>query len=501
VQPRRNEANLIVTNSGASTALTSGEVSPGPPRKWTALRRAIRPILVAVLPVLFWFAPLNLDPKTHHALAIAAFMILAWITETMDQGMAGIIGCYLFWALGVVRFDVAFSGFANDTPWFLLGAVVFGIMAAKSGLGRRIAYLTILRVGVTYRRLLLALILADFLLTFLVPAGLARVVILAPIAMGLIEALGLGPGSNLGRGMFLIITYTAGVFDKTIIAGAAAITSRGIIESIGHVEVLWSRWFLAYLPSDIITILVAWRLTLWLYPPEKASLPGGIRLLNEELRKMGRWTASEKKALALMVAAVALWMTDFLHHISPSIICIGIALVAILPVAGMLEISDLRQRNFMIFFFVASAVGMGEVLRATKALDLLTNALFSWMGPLLARPYVSSFVLYWTGFVYHIFLGSEVSMLGASLPALMNVAHAHGLNPLALGMIWTFASGGKIFVYQSAVMIAGYSYGYFTPKDLLRLGLCMSLVDSIQLLLLVPIYWPLIGIRMMGLGS
>jgi di/tricarboxylate transporter len=49
-------------------------------------------------------------------------------------------------------------------------------------------------------------------------------------------------------------------------------------------------------------------------------------------------------------------------------------------------------------------------------------------------------------------------------------------------------------VYQSAVMIAGYSYGYFKPKDLFRLGLCMSIVDSLQLLLLVPLYWPWVGI-------
>jgi solute carrier family 13 (sodium-dependent dicarboxylate transporter), member 2/3/5 len=454
------------------------------------------------VPAILWVAPLHLDPKPHHALAITAFMILAWVTEAMNPGLAGVIGCYLFWALGVVQFDIAFSGFANDTPWFLLAAMLFGIMASKSGLARRLAYLIILRVGVTYRRLLLGLILADFFLTFLVPSGIARVVILAAVALGLIEALGLGPGSNLGRGMFLIITYTAGVFDKTIIAGAAAITGRGIVESIGHVHVLWSQWFLAYLPSDVITILVAWRLTLWLHPPEQVSLPGGIRFLTDELRKMGRWTASEKKALAFILAAVALWMTDFLHHISPSMVGIGIALLAVLPVFGVLNSGDLKQTNFLaIFLFVASAVGMGEVLRATKSLEVLTNILFSRLEPVLANPYLSSFVLYWTGFVYHIFLGSEVSMLGASLPVLMEMAHAHGLNPLALGMIWTFSSGGKIFVYQSAVMIAGYFYGYFTPKDLLRLGFCMSIVDSVQLLLLVPIYWPLLGIQLAGIAN
>jgi di/tricarboxylate transporter len=76
----------------------------------------------------------------------------------------------------------------------------------------------------------------------------------------------------------------------------------------------------------------------------------------------------------------------------------------------------------------------------------------------------------------------------------MTFAKAHGLDPLALGMIWTFAAGGKIFVYQSAVLIVGYSYGYFETRDLFRLGLILTVVESLILLVLVPLYWPLIGL-------
>ena len=451
-------------------------------------------MLAIVIPAIIWFAPFHLDPRAQHALAIATFMIIAWITEALDHGLTGLIGCYLFWALGVVKFDVAFSGFADDTPWFLFGAILFGAMAGKSGLARRLAYLVVASVGTTYSRILLGLILSDFLLTFLVPSGMARVAIMAAVALGLIETFRLGPGSNIGRGMFLILTYTAGVFDKTIIAGAAAITGRGLIEKMGHVEVLWSQWFLAYLPSDVITILVAWRLTLWLYPPEQASLPGGVQFLREELDKMGPLTVMEKKSLALMLLAIGLWMTDFLHHISPSMIGLGIGLLAALPGFGVLGVEDLKRVNYLPVFFVASAVGMGKVLSATKGLDVLTNILFSWMEPLVTNVYRSTFVLYWTGFVYHIFLASEVSMLGTSMPLLMNFATSHGLNPLALGMIWTFSAGGKIFVYQSAVLIVGYAYGYFEARDMFRLGLCMSVVDSLLLLVVAPFYWPLIGI-------
>jgi len=427
-------------------------------------------------------------------LAIASFMIIAWITEALAHALTGLIGCFLFWASKVVKFDVAFGGFADETPWFLFGAILFGMMATKSGLARRLAYLVMLRVGNTYSRLLLGLILSDFLLTFLVPSGIARVVIMAAIAIGLVEAFGLGIGSNVGRGMFIVLTYTAGIFDKMVIAGAASITARGLIEKVGHVEVLWSKWFLGYLPCSLITIFIAWRLTLWFFPPEKPGLPGGAEHLRAELRKMGPWSQLEKKALLLMLIAISLWLTDMVHHVSPAVIGLGVGLFAVLPRIGVLDMDDLKRLNYLPVFFVAAAVSMGQVLASTKALDLLTNVMFAWMEPLMTNVYSSTLVLYWTAFIYHFFLASEVSMLGTSIPLLMNFATTHGFDPLALGMIWTFASGGKIFVYQSAVMIVGYSYGYFDGRDMLRIGLSLTIVESILLLLVVPFYWPLIGI-------
>jgi hypothetical protein len=84
-----------------------------------------------VIPAAFWFAPFPLADPAKHAISITLFMILAWAVEIMDHGLVGLIGCYLFWALKVVKVDVAFAGFSEDTPWFVLGAMLFGTMAAK----------------------------------------------------------------------------------------------------------------------------------------------------------------------------------------------------------------------------------------------------------------------------------------------------------------------------------------------------------------------------------
>jgi len=450
--------------------------------------------LCVIVPVAMWFLPLGLEAPIQRALAVSTFMTLAWITTAFEYALAGLIGCYLFWVLGIAPIQVAFGGFAETTTWFIFGAFLFGRMASKSGLGRRLAYMVMRAVGHSYSRLLLGLILSDFLLTIIVPSGVARVVIMAAVALGLMEAFGVSKSSNIARGMFIILTYTASIFDKMIIAGAASITARGLIEKVGNVEVLWSRWFLAYLPCDLITIFVAWRLTLFFFPPERTELPGGAEYLNNELRRMGRWSVLEKRSAILMLAAVGLWMTDFIHHIPSPMIGLGVGLAAALPRVGVLDGDDVRKIDYMPLFFVAAALSMGQVLVATKALDLLTDVVFGWMEPHITNVYSSTLVLYWSAFLYHLPIGDEVAMLATSIPVLMNFAREQNLDPLALGMIWTFGAGAKLFVYQSGVIVVGYSYGCFEARDMLKIGACLTIVESLILLLLVPWYWPLIGV-------
>jgi di/tricarboxylate transporter len=270
-----------------------------------------------VIPITLWFAPLNFDLTAKHALAISSFMIVAWITEAMPHTVTGLFGCYLFWVLKVVKFNVAFGGFADQTPWFLFGAALLGMMATKSGLARRLAYIVMRRVGGGYSRILLGFILSSFLLTFLVPSGIACVIIMAAIALGLMEVFRLGRGSNVGRGIFITLTYTAGTFDKMVIAGPSSILGRGLIENGAHVHVYYSLWLLAFLPCTIVTIFCIWRLVIWLYPPEKDVLSVGMEFIHEELRKMGPWTPLEKKSLLFMLAAITLWMTSSITYLRP----------------------------------------------------------------------------------------------------------------------------------------------------------------------------------------
>jgi len=120
--------------------------------------------------------------------------------------------------------------------------------------------------------------------------------------------------------------------------------------------------------------------------------------------------------------------------------------------------------------------------------------MMSWMTPLMGGAYESPSVLYWAGFLYHFVLGSELSMLSTSLPVMLNYAQSHGFNPTAVAMVWAFAAGGKLFMYQSSVLIQGYAYGYFDSRDMFKVGLVLTIIEGIILFFLVPLYWPLIGL-------
>jgi solute carrier family 13 (sodium-dependent dicarboxylate transporter), member 2/3/5 len=209
---------------------------------------------------------------------------------------------------------------------------------------------------------------------------------------------------------------------------------------------------------------------------------------------MGSWTGAEFRAALLMSIAIGLWVTDFVHHIPAPMIGLGVGLLAIVPGIGVLKTDDLRSINYLPIFFVAAAVGLSNVLADSKALDVVTAVLFDRVRPFIGTGPMSALGLYWAAFLYHILIGNEIAMLATSIPPLMAYAKQHAIDPLALGMIWTFGAGPKIFIYESGVLVVGYSYGYFDSRDMLKIGAVLSLVTAAILVLLVSFYWPLLGI-------
>lgn len=199
---------------------------------------------------------------------------------------------------------------------------------------------------------------------------------------------------------------------------------------------------------------------------------------------------------ALLTAGVALWVTDFLHGISPASVGLGIGLAALLPGIGVLDSDDLRSLNYLPILFVGSAISLDGALTATGALSHVTDGMMNALIPFVPDLRIGSIPLYLAACVYHLLLGNEIAMVATSIPALMQFARLHGLDPLAVGMIWTLGAGGKLFLYHSTVLIVGHSYGYFHRRDLLRMGAWVTIVEAAVVQVLVSAYWPWLGYQL-----
>jgi di/tricarboxylate transporter len=131
-------------------SITEVEITRRP--RWAALvarRTVLTQVATVAIPVAVWFAPLGVASRTQHSLAILSFMILAWISESIDYAVAGLLGCVLFWALGVAKFDQAFIGFVDPTTWFMFAALLMGQIASSTTVAKRLASWVMLRVGGT----------------------------------------------------------------------------------------------------------------------------------------------------------------------------------------------------------------------------------------------------------------------------------------------------------------------------------------------------------------
>ncbi len=460
--------------------------------KRTATGIAI-PALALVCALAIWFIPSSAGTDARHALAIGLLVLSLWVAHFFPPAVTGLIGCYLFWTVVGVPFGTAFGGFAQASAWFVFAAGLFGLTATKTGLARRLATMFLGRASLSYSRLILGFILMSVLLNFLVPSGIARVIILAGIGLGVVKSRGWERGTFSARGLFVTLTISCALFDKLMITGGSTIVAQGIMEKVGRTRVYWSQWLFAQLPALLMSVFVCWVIALWLFPGESRldPLPGQPV---QDTPLTGKWSAAEKRCAVLLTVALCLWLTDFLHHVHPAMVALGVALATVLPRIGVLDADELKRIDFLPFVFTASALSLGDGLMKTGALDLVTNAFaFLW------RPWAHSFllsaiVLYWTSFAYHLLVPSDPTTLATSMPTVMNFALVHKWNPAATGLIWTFALTGKLFVYQSGVTIAGFSFGYFNTRDFFKAGMCLTIAEFLVLLIQVVWYWPLIGL-------
>ena len=303
--------------------------------------------LIAALAV--WLAMGNsegLSPDARWVAAIGTLMAIWWMSEAIPLSATSLLPIVLIPMLTERTVSEATAPYASSIVFLFLGGFLIAIAMEKWNLHRRVALLTLARVGVEPRRIVLGMMLSTGFLSLWV-SNTATTLMMLPIGLSVltlvvehsptrpsasdVEALHSGARitdvieddniKRFGVCLILAIAWSAtmgglgtllGSPPNAIVAGYAA---DELGRSIGFLE-----WMMIGLPLALTFILIGWVLmTRVLYPFSLDEIPGGREMIDKEIRDLGPLSQGEKVVMAVFGAAAFLWVVPGLLAAIPGL--------------------------------------------------------------------------------------------------------------------------------------------------------------------------------------
>ena len=191
--------------------------------------------------------------------------------------LAAVLGMVTVMFTGVLRPDQAYAGFAKEFILLIVAAFLVARAVIRSGLGRRIAFHVIRRLGRSTLGLGYSVMITDAIIAPAFPSNTARSGVLYPI----VHAICLGSGSSpddgtekkLGNFMMIIGMASLTVSSALWLTAMATNPVGATIALEFGVEVGFASWFLAAVVPALSALVVLPMILLPLVNPETKHTP------------------------------------------------------------------------------------------------------------------------------------------------------------------------------------------------------------------------------------
>ncbi len=288
----------------------------------------------------------GLPPDARAVAAIVTLMAIWWMTEAVPLAVTSLLPIVLLPMLTARTVNETTAPYASAIVFLFLGGFLIAIAMEKWNLHRRVALLTLRRVGVEPRRIVLGMMLATGFLSMWV-SNTATTLMMLPIGLSVltlvVERSGTRQDASVGEALskggritdvvedenikrfgvclVLAIAWSAtmgglgtllGSPPNAIVAGYAA---AELGRRIGFLE-----WMVVGVPLAFTFILIGWVLmTRVLYPFNLAEVPGGREMIEEQIEQLGPLSQGEKMVMAVFGSAAFLWVVPGLLASIPGV--------------------------------------------------------------------------------------------------------------------------------------------------------------------------------------
>lgn len=458
--------------------------------------------MILILGLSLWFAPIpaGLSVKAWHLFAIVVSTILGYILQPIPMGAIGLTSVVVCVLTKTTSVKEALSGYSDSTIWLVVAAILFARGFINSGLGTRIAYTLVKKIGGSSLKLGYAMLLSDLIIAPATPSNTARAGgILFPIVRSLASAFDSKPnpetrrklGAYLTQTLYQSVVVTSMMFITAIASNSLAVT---FARKIANVEISWFTWAVAASVPGIICLAFVPILMYKLYPPEIKETENAKQFAANELAKMGPMTQKEKIVACIFMGALTLWATSSWTNLSATI-------VAILAVVVMIWLGAMSYKDAVgesmawdNLLWMGTLIGLAGLLEQFGFIKWLANLVagsivgVSWVGAL----YVLAIVYILT----HYFFAGTSSHVTAMYAAFLAVAISAGAPPyyaaLFLGFASVLCTGLTHYAMGPSPVL--FAPGYVTQAEWWKLGFVFALFNGIVWFGLGPFWWKIIGL-------
>lgn len=264
----------------------------------------------AFFSLLLCFRPASVDLLSWQVLAVAAWMLVWWFSETVNLAVTALLPMILFPLLGVMSLNDVSTNYANPMVYLFFGGFVLALAIEKWQLHRRIALHIIAYFGATSGRLLLGFMAATAFLSMWI-SNTATAVMMLPIALSVIHIIDPSGQRKLSTLLLISIAWAANIGGiATLIGTPPNLVFAGFVAENFEEEIHFSQWLLIGLPVAIALLLSAYAI-LRSYMPRSEAHQSTLEtqaIIQEEIKQLGPLRGAERRVAIVFVATALAWI-------------------------------------------------------------------------------------------------------------------------------------------------------------------------------------------------